>query len=65
MVTAAFITLAVSTILCVIFFALHKLRPESFAFRASVLRLVSLDMEMKLPARASPPASITPEDGPP
>jgi hypothetical protein len=60
MVTAVLIIVAILAVLALIFFALHKLRPESFAFRASVLRLVTLDLEMKLAERARPP-----EDGPP
>ena len=66
MVTAVLIVVAILATLTLIFYAVHKLRPESFAFRAraSVLRLVTLDMKMELTARASP-ASITPEDEPP
>jgi hypothetical protein len=66
MVTAVVIVVAIIAMLIVIFYAVHKLRPKSFAFRAraSVLRLVTLDMKMKVTSRASPPG-IVPKDGPP
>jgi hypothetical protein len=48
LVTILVLTVAVLATLTLIFFALHKIKPESFTFRASVLKLISLDLEIRL-----------------
>jgi hypothetical protein len=53
MVTTLVITVAVLATLTLIFYALHKIKPESFTFRASVFKLISFDLEMKLPQQKS------------
>jgi hypothetical protein len=54
--TAIVITLAVLATLALIFYALHRLKPESFTFKASILKLISFDLEMKLPEQKPMPA---------
>jgi hypothetical protein len=61
LVTAIVITLAVLATLALIFVAAYKLGPETISFKASFLKLFSLDLEIKLPERKPVPDKRTPK----
>jgi hypothetical protein len=51
-VTAIAVVVAILLMLFLIFCAIRWIRPETFALRASFMRLFSLDLEMRLPVQS-------------